>query len=119
MFDKNRDDIVGILYVKDLLPELAKPPEPEEPWTKLLRRPAFVPETKPVDALLQDFQRGRHHMAVVLDEYGGVSGLVTMEDVLEEIVGEIVDEYDSDAVEPIRTLGHGAARPWAASTSTT
>ena len=87
---KNRDDIVGILYSKDLLPELAKGPgEPVNPWTSLLRDPYFVPETKPVDVLLQEFQRTRNHMAVVLDEYGGVSGLVTMEDVLEEIVGEI------------------------------
>ncbi len=108
VFGKNRDDIVGILYIKDLLPELAKPPqERTEPWTKLLRQPVFVPETKPVDALLQDFQRGRHHMAVVLDEYGGVSGVVTMEDALEEIVGEIDDEYDADEVEPIRPLGPG------------
>ena len=108
VFGKNRDDIVGILYIKDLLPELAKPPqERTEPWTKLLREPVFVPETKPVDALLQDFQRGRHHMAVVLDEYGGVSGVVTMEDALEEIVGEIDDEYDADEVEPIRPLGPG------------
>ena len=105
---KNRDDIVGVLYIKDLLPELAKPPaERAAPWTKLLRQPAFVPETKPVDALLQDFQRGRHQMALVLDEYGGVAGLVTMEDVLEEIVGEIVDEYDQDVAEPIRRLGDG------------
>ena len=111
VYGKNRDDIVGILYIKDLLPELAKPPQDRvQPWTKLLRQPVFVPETKPVDALLQDFQRGRHHMAVVLDEYGGVSGLVTMEDVLEEIVGEIVDEYDGDEVEPIRQLGDGRVR---------
>ena len=77
------------------------------PGRNCCAQPVFVPETKPVDALLQDFQRGRHHMAVVLDEYGGVSGLVTMEDVLEEIVGEIVDEYDADEVEPIRPLGPG------------
>jgi CBS domain containing-hemolysin-like protein len=109
VFGKNRDDIVGLLHIKDLLPELAKPPEQRvEPWTRLLREPMFVPETKPVDALLQEFQRGRHHMAVVLDEYGGVSGLVTMEDVLEEIVGEIGDEYDGALVEGIRTLDDGA-----------
>ncbi len=106
--DKNRDDIVGILYSKDLLPELAKrPDEPVQPWTSLLREPHFVPETKPIDVLLQEFQKTRHHMAVVLDEYGGVSGLVTMEDVLEEIVGEIVDEYDKDLVEDLRMLDEG------------
>ena len=79
-------------------------PSAGEPWTKLLREPLFVPETKPMDALLQEFQRSRNHMAVVLDEYGGVSGLVTMEDVLEEIVGEIADEYDTAAVDGIREL---------------
>ncbi len=106
--NKNRDDIVGILYTKDLLPELAKgPDQPVKPWTSLLREPYFVPETKPIDLLLQEFQRTRNHMAVVLDEYGGVSGLVTMEDVLEEIVGEIVDEYDEDIVEGIRQLDDG------------
>ena len=103
--DKSRDDIVGLLVAKDLLPELAKAPdEPRRPWTELLREPFFVPETKPINALLQEFQRAHSHMAVVLDEYGGVSGLVTMEDVLEEIVGEIVDEYDPDLVEGIRML---------------
>ena len=109
VYGKNRDDIVGILYIKDLLPELAKPPQDRvQPWTALVHQPEFVPETKPVDALLRDFQRDKRHMAVVLDEYGGVSGIVTMEDVLEEIVGEIVDEYDSDEVEPIRALEGGA-----------
>jgi len=108
--DKNRDDIIGILVAKDLLPELAKgAPESAEPWTTLLREPYFVPETKPIDVLLQEFQRTRHHMAIVLDEYGGVSGLVTLEDVLEEIVGEITDEYDKDLVDGIKQLGKGTA----------
>ena len=110
VYSKTRDDIVGVLYIKDLLPELAKPPDQRvQPWCKLLREPYFVPETKPVDVLLQEFQRTRHHIAVVLDEYGGVSGLVSMEDVLEEIVGEIVDEYDEDLVEGIREIGDGVA----------
>jgi CBS domain containing-hemolysin-like protein len=110
VYGKNRDDIVGVLYTKDLLPQLAKKPEDRaEPWTKLLREPVFLPETKPIDDLLQQFQRGRHHMAVVLDEYGGVSGLVTMEDVLEEIVGEIVDEYDGAAEEGIRQVSPGVS----------
>ena len=106
--DKSRDDIIGLLVTKDLLPELVRAPnEPRRPWTDLLREPFFVPETKPIDALLQEFQRTRSHMAIVLDEYGGVSGLVTMEDVLEEIVGEIVDEYDPDLIEGIRMLDEG------------
>jgi CBS domain containing-hemolysin-like protein len=108
VFGRNRDDILGILHTKDLLPELAREPEKRvEPWTKLLRQPIFVPETKPVDALLQELQRGRNHMVVVLDEYGGVSGLVTIEDVLEEIVGEIIDEYDAAHVEGLRELSPG------------
>ncbi len=106
--DKSRDDIVGVLVTKDLLPELVKGSnESRRPWTELVREPFFVPETKPINTLLQEFQRARSHMAVVLDEYGGVAGLVTMEDVLEEIVGEIVDEYDADLVEGIRMLDEG------------
>jgi CBS domain containing-hemolysin-like protein len=105
VYDKSRDDIVGILYSKDLLPELAKPPEePRPPLPELLRKPLFVPETKPVDDLLKLFQKSRTHIAVVLDEYGGVSGLVTIEDVLEEIVGEIDDEYDQQAEAAIRKI---------------
>jgi CBS domain containing-hemolysin-like protein len=108
--ENNRDDIIGILYTKDLLPELAKgPDEPRTPWKSLLRAPWFVPETKPVDDLLQEFQQTRNHMVVVLDEYGGVSGLVTMEDVLEEIVGEIIDESDKDLVDGIREIDHRTA----------
>jgi len=110
VYNKTRDDIVGILFVKDLLPELAKPPaERVQPWSKLLREPYFVPENKPLDVLLQEFQATRHHIAIVLDEYGGVSGLVSLEDVLEEIVGEIIDEYDDDLVEGIREVGDGVA----------
>ncbi len=106
--ERNRDDIVGMLVSKDLLPELAKDPdEPRAPWTSLLREPYFIPETKPVDVLLQEFQQNHVHLAIVLDEYGGVSGLVTLEDILEEIVGEIVDEFDKDLVEDIRMLGDG------------
>ncbi len=106
--DKNRDDIIGMLVTKDLLPELAKGPNlPRRSWTELLREPFFVPETKPINALLQEFQLTRSHMAIVLDEYGGVSGLVTMEDVLEEIVGEIIDEYDPDLIEGIHMFDDG------------
>jgi CBS domain containing-hemolysin-like protein len=105
VYDKTRDDIVGMLYGKDLLPELAKDPdEPRQPLVELLRKPLFVPEAKAVDDLLALFQQTRTHVAIVLDEYGGVSGLVTIEDVLEEIVGEIEDEYDPEAVEEIRRI---------------
>ena len=105
VYEKNRDDIVGILYSKDLLPELAtSDADSRTPLRELLRKPVFVPETKPVPDLLQMFQQMRTHIAVVLDEYGGVSGLVTIEDVLEEIVGEIVDEYDDEEVADIERL---------------
>ena len=105
VYEKNRDDIIGILYAKDLLPELARDPADRKRSLRgVMREPYFVPETKPPDALLHEFQRTRNHMAVVLDEYGGVSGLVTIEDVLEEIVGEIVDEYDAEVVEGIRRI---------------
>ncbi len=105
VFESNRDDVVGILYSKDLLPEMAKGArEPRRPLVELLRSPHFVPESKKVDDLLQSFQKTRNHMAVVLDEYGGVSGLVTIEDALEEIVGEIVDEYDDELVEEIKKI---------------
>ena len=108
VYEKTRDDIVGILYVKDLLPEFAKSSkEDRKPLVDLLRKPLFVPETKAVDDLLEMFQQIRTHMAVVLDEYGGVSGLVTIEDVLEEIVGEIIDEYDAEFEEEIKVIGEG------------
>lgn len=105
VYDKSRDDIVGILYIKDLLPELAKDAtETRRPLSELLRKALFVPESKAVNDLLQLFQHSRTHLAIVLDEYGGVSGLVTIEDVLEEIVGEIEDEFDPEAEEDIRKI---------------
>ena len=105
VYDKNRDDIVGILYSKDLLPELAtSDADSRTPLREILRKPMFVPETKPVPDLLQMFQQVRTHIAIVLDEYGGVSGLVTIEDVLEEIVGEIVDEYDEEEIADIERV---------------
>lgn len=105
VYGENRDDIVGMLYSKDLIPELAKEDREErQPIKAILRKPVFVPETKRVDDLLQMFQQMRTHIAVVLDEYGGVSGLVTIEDVLEEIVGEIVDEYDPEQIEEIQRI---------------
>jgi magnesium and cobalt exporter, CNNM family len=105
VYDKSRDDVVGILYIKDLLPELAKEGDAaRRPLAELLRKPLFVPESKAVDDLLQLFQRSRTHIAIVLDEYGGVSGLVTIEDVLEEIVGEIEDEFDAEVEEDIRKI---------------
>ncbi len=108
VYDANRDDIIGVLYSKDLLPELATgDPASRTPIRELLRPPVFVPETKPIDDLLQMFQKLRTHIAVVLDEYGGVSGLVTIEDVLEEIVGEIVDEYDEETEQEMQRLGDG------------
>ena len=105
VYEKNRDDIIGILYSKDLLPELATgDPQSRTPVRDILRKPVFVPETKPVNDLLHMFQQLRTHIAVVLDEYGGVSGLVTIEDILEEIVGEIVDEYDEVVAEEIQQI---------------
>jgi CBS domain containing-hemolysin-like protein len=105
VYEKSRDDVVGILHSKDLLPELAKGSDGERrPLSALLRKPLFVPETKTVDELLSFLQKSRTHLAVVLDEYGGVSGLVTIEDVLEEIVGEIDDEYDKVSEDEIRKI---------------
>lgn len=101
------DNVVGILYVKDLLRFLAKNrmevPEKLEIGS-LLRKPYFVPETKKLDSLLKEFKRRRVHIAVAVDEYGGVSGIVCMEDIIEEIVGDIQDEFDS-GVEDILEIG--------------
>lgn len=90
----NSDNIRGVLYIKDLLLHIGKPDTFR--WQSLIRPPYFVPETKKVDDLLREFQDNRVHIAIVVDEFGGTSGIVTLEDVLEEIVGEIHDEYDED-----------------------
>lgn len=94
VYQDNDDNIRGILYIKDLLPHLSKPANFR--WQSLMRPPYFVPETKKIDDLLKEFQENKVHIAIVVDEYGGTSGLVTLEDILEEIVGEINDEYDEE-----------------------
>jgi CBS domain containing-hemolysin-like protein len=99
VYGENLDDILGILYVKDLVPWLGNE-SAEFRLDRLLRQPIRVPETKPVKDLLRDFQRSEVHLAIVVDEYGGTSGLVTIEDVLEEIVGEIQDEHDTAEEQP-------------------
>jgi len=105
VYNKTRDNVVGILHAKDLLALLGAPENAANKTLKdILREPMFIPETKAVNELLRDFRNSRNQMAIVLDEYGGVSGLVTIEDVLEEIVGEIVDEYDEELVEDIQLL---------------
>ncbi len=101
VINESRDEIIGILLAKDLLPAyLAENTSEPKPLEELLRPATFVPESKRLDALLKDFRQKRNHMAIVIDEYGGVSGLVTIEDVLEEIVGDIVDETDAADDEP-------------------
>ena len=94
------DNIRGVLYIKDLLPHLNK--SANFRWQTLIRPPYFVPETKKIDDLLREFQENKIHIAIVVDEFGGTSGIVTLEDVLEEIVGEINDEYDEDEKSYIR-----------------
>ena len=102
------DEIVGILYAKDLLPYLKPDAGPRPALRKLLRPPVLVPESMTVDDLLHEFQRRKVHIAVVLDEYGGTAGLVTIEDLLEEIVGEIQDEYDVEEPMVVRLSDHEA-----------
>ena len=94
VYQNTIDNIRGILYIKDLLPYLSKPASFR--WQSLIRPPYFVPETKKIDDLLRDFQENKVHIAIVVDEFGGTSGIITLEDILEEIVGEINDEYDEE-----------------------
>jgi len=93
VFTKMKDNIKGILYVKDLLPNINKK---DFDWQKLLKPPIYVPENKKLDDLLKEFQKKKIHLAIVVDEYGGTSGLITLEDIMEEIVGDISDEFDEE-----------------------
>ena len=101
VYDGHPDEVAGVIYAKDILAGS----EGGAPWTAAIRPASFVPEGKTLDRQLRDFQRGPSHLAVVVDEFGGTAGIVTLEDILEQIVGEIQDEYDTDEVAPIQVVG--------------
>ena len=111
VYDETLDNILGILYAKDLLGDVIAGTEPPGGWLRLVRGAVFIPTIKTIDAQLRDFKSSRTHIAIVSDEYGGTAGLVTIEDVLEEIVGEIRDEYD---VEEPAVEREGTSRFWIA-----
>ncbi len=104
VFEENRDNIMGLLYVKDLLKLWGSPDVSGLSLREVLRKPLYVPETKQVLELLREMQQQRTHMAIVLDEYGGTAGLVTVEDIVEEVMGEIQDEYDRVLEVPLRKI---------------
>jgi magnesium and cobalt transporter len=106
VYDGQSDAIAGVLYAKDMLAHVAR--EAAESWQTLIRPAAYVPEGKTLDRQLRDFQRGPAHLAVVVDEFGGTAGIVTLEDILEQIVGEIRDERDTDEVAPIQHRSDGS-----------
>lgn len=95
VYNENTDNIIGVLYAKDLLPHLNKK---DFKWQDVIREPYFVPENKKLDDLLKEFQEKKNHLAIVVDEYGGTSGVISLEDVIEEIVGDINDEFDDDDI---------------------
>ncbi|GAJ06268.1 unnamed protein product, partial [marine sediment metagenome] len=103
VFEKNIDNIIGLVYAKDLLAEIGKTGT-EFKLRDKIRKAYFVPESKPLRVLLHEFQNQKLHIAVVLDEYGGTAGVVTLEDILEELVGEITDEYEETPPEPIKKI---------------
>lgn len=100
VYQESVDNIRGVLYIKDLLPHIGKPSNFR--WQSLIRTAYFVPETKKIDDLLHEFQTNKVHIAVVVDEFGGTSGIITLEDILEEIVGEINDEYDDEDMQYVK-----------------
>lgn len=104
VYKGNKDHIVGIIHAKDLLPSLLHPETSHRSLEEMMRPPFFIPETKNAKNMLLEFQSKKVHLAIAIDEYGGTSGLITLEDVLEEIVGEIEDEYDSPKPEDIQIL---------------
>ncbi len=111
VFQDTIDHVIGILYAKDLLPAAIEDDEPGAGWLSLVRPAAFIPEGKAIDEQLRDFKQTSSHIAIVVDEYGGTAGLITIEDILEEIVGEIRDEHDIEEM-PIET--EAGTRYWVA-----
>ena len=107
---ENVDDIVGVVYLKDIVQQAYYSANGDTTVAQVMRPAVFVPDSKPLDALLREMQRDRNHMALLVDEYGAIAGLVTIEDVLEEIVGEIADEYDAAEVAPVEELGENRFR---------
>jgi CBS domain containing-hemolysin-like protein len=103
VYEDNIDNIIGFIYAKDLLKQIGKDAGEFE-LRKKLRKAYFVPETKSLRSLLHEFQNKKLHIAVVLDEYGGTAGIVTLEDIIEELVGEIADEYEESEPEPVKKL---------------
>ncbi len=103
VYEETIDNVIGILYVKDLLRAIVK--KDEFVLENVLRKPYFIPDSKKINALFHDFRKKRVHIAVAVDEYGGVAGIICLEDILEEIVGEIQDEFDEDEVEDIIQTG--------------
>ncbi|HEX8298990.1 MAG TPA: hemolysin family protein, partial [Rubricoccaceae bacterium] len=111
LYHESIDRVVGVVYAKDLLPRLDDPDDSPVAWAALARKPLFVPPAKALDDMLADFQRTNTHMAIVVDEYGGTAGLLTLDDLLEEVVGEIRDELDSEEDERlVHALPDGAFR---------
>jgi len=108
VFHESRDQIVGVVYVKDLLRRLDDPNWKTAPMRDVVRKPLFVPETKKVDELLEEFQRSKVHLGIVLDEYGGTAGLITIEDIIEELLGEIRDEHDPDEARRVHPVSGNA-----------
>lgn len=105
VYEESEDNIKGLIYIRDFIPHRDKPADFE--WQTIIRPAHFVPENKPLDDLLEELRRKKIHMAIVVDEYGGTSGLVTMEDIIEEIVGDISDEYDEETL-PYKVLSDGS-----------
>ena len=108
IFKETRDNIIGVVHAKDLLGSLTHPEERNAPVDSIMSQPFFVPETKIASELLQEFRTRKNHLAIVVDEYGGTSGLATIEDLLEVIVGDIDDEHDAPEEEDIRPLDDGS-----------